>query len=297
MKKILSLLVLLFTHCVYGQEPTLLSLKLYGGNGSEGFGNPVIKTSDGGFIIGIGSNSTGTIGNIDTFCAENGNRTIFLKYNSDATILEWTKCFSYSTGDTSLDFMFPQNDGGAVIGGLYNSTIGWGFYICRHDAADNILWAHGYSIGLSAIPKDMIATSDGGYIIVGGVYYSDTNFTVHNSGSFHADIGVLKLDSLGNKIWSKAIGGTLDEASAKVLESQGGYYIVGRTNSDDSDCTGYHGGGNDVYIVRLDLNGNILWHHDLGGSSVETGDYACLDGNGGVLIAATSNSSDGDVMQ
>jgi len=296
MKTILSLLLFLFSFSAFAQipEPAMLWLKGYGGNDADGIGAAVVKTIDGGFIIGIGTNSFGTIGNIDSFCLLNGYRTIFLNYNSNATTLEWSKCF-LTNGDTSLDFIFPNIGGSNVLGGQFNSSNGWGFYICKQDALGNILWSHNYSKGNSPLLYDMIATSDGGYLMVGDVYYTDTNFRVHNSGSLNADIGVLKLDSLGNKVWSRAIGGSNDDNGNKVIEIPGGgYYIVGNTESNDSDCTGKHL-NYDAYLVRLDVNGNILWHHDLGGDGADNGNYACADGKGGIIIGGTSSSSNGDV--
>ncbi len=272
-------------------EPVMLWLKGIGGNGSDILLTPVIKTSDGGFIISY--QTTSTIGPIDTLCSISNPEIIFQKYNSDASILDWSKCYG-AGGDSFLIYMFSQNDGGYVLGGEYGPGLGWGYYICKQDALGNILWSHSYSKGNSPLLYDMIATSDGGYMMIGDVYYTDTNFTVHNSGSLYADIGVLKLDSLGNKIWSKAIGGSNDDNGNKVIEALGGYYIVGNTESFDSDCTGKHL-NYDTYLARLDLNGNILWHHDLGGDGADDGNYACPDGRGGIIIGGTTSSSNGDV--
>ena len=295
MKQILFLLFFALSLSVKAQEPVVGWLKGYGGNIDDAVVKPVIGTSDGGVIISISSNSDSGTGNIDSFCAMSGNRTIFIKYNPSASIIEWSKCYSYGMGgDTSLLYMFPQTDGGSVFGGEYLSAYGWGFYICKQDAMGNILWSHGYSQGESPLLHDMIPTNDGGYIMIGDVYYSDTNFIVHNSGSLNADIGVVKVDSVGNKQWSKAIGGSENEEAAKVVAAPGGYYVVGATSSFDSDCIGKHL-NYDAYVARLDEQGNILWHRDLGGDGPDNGTYAWPDGNGGILIAASSASSNGDV--
>jgi Secretion system C-terminal sorting domain len=297
MKKLITILLTFLSFCGYAQvpHPALLSLKGIGGNGDDQVATQVIKTEDGGFIIDIGSNSDPNTGNIDSFCNIGGERSIFVKYNSDASEIEWSKCYGYASGgDTGYIYMYPQNDGETVFGGEYLSGSGWGFYICKQDGLGNIVWSHGYSKGNSPLLRDMIATNDGGYLMIGIVYYTDSNFTVHNSGSGNADIGVLKLDSLGNKQWSRAIGGSEDEEAAKVLTAPDGYYILGTTGSDDSDCTGNHG-GNDIYLACVDYNGTILWHNDIGGSGNEGGDYACADNKGGILIAGTTTSTDGDI--
>ena len=297
MKKLFVLFLILFSCCAFAQvpEPAMRWLNGCGGNDFDAIGSPVTKTSDGGFIIGIGTNSAAGTGNIDSFCNISGNRNIFIKYNSDATILEWSKCFSYGSGDTGFIYLFPQNDGGNILGGEYLSGSGWGFYLCKQDGLGNIVWSHGYSKGNGPLLRDMITTKDGGYIMAGEVYYADTNFTKHYGASMSSDIGVLKLDSLGNKVWCRVIGGTGDEYVTKVISGTNGrFYIEGTTASNDSDCTGNHG-GNDVYLACLDSNGNILWHRDIGGSNDEGGDYACEDGKGGIIISATTTSMNGDV--
>ena len=137
MKQILTILlfVVVFSFAARAQEPAIGWLKGYGGNVDDAVVKPVISTSDGGVIISIASNSDSGTGNIDSFCATGGNRTIFVKYNASASIIEWSKCYSYGMGgDTSLIYMFPQNDGGNVFGGEYLSGYGWGFYVCKQES-------------------------------------------------------------------------------------------------------------------------------------------------------------------
>ncbi len=297
MKGFFSIFFIFFSLLAYAQEPVMLSLQGIGGNGSDQVGTNVTKTNDGGFIIGIGTNSAHSTGNIDTFslCTTTGNySSSFIKYNGDASLIEWKKCYD-QRGDSAFGYIFPTSDGGVVLGGGGSSTIGEGFLISKQDAFGSLVWNKWYSKGMGAIIHDMIATSDGGFVMVGDVFYTDTNFTVHNSGSLNGDIAIIKLDSLGNKEWSKAIGGTDDEVVYRIIENtDAGYYIVGGTASNDYDCTGNHG-LYDVYLARLDKNGNILWHRDLGGSDGEIGRYATANGKGGIIIAATTSSNNGDI--
>ena len=107
MKALFTFFFSLFTLAATAQvpAPNVLSLKVIGGNGSDAVASNVTKTVDGGFIVSIGSNSNSGTGNIDSFCAMNGNRTIFIKYDPTGTTQEWTKCFSYSIGDTGLIYI------------------------------------------------------------------------------------------------------------------------------------------------------------------------------------------------
>ena len=296
MKGILFVLFIVFSLGAFAQEPAMLWLKGIGGNNDEdGIYRQVTTTQDGGFIVNMYSVSDAGTGNIDSLCSIGGRKVIFAKYNADASIREWTKCYGQN-GDSFIIYLFPTSDSGAVLGGEYNTTAPVnGLLIWKEDAVGNILWTHRYSKGNSIGLTDMIATKDGGYVMLGQVYYTDTNFIVHNSASLNGDIAVLKLDSLGNKVWSKAIGGSDDEVAYGIVENaDSGYYIAGGTASDDYDCVGNHG-AYDVYIVRLDRNGNIIWHRDLGGSDGEIGRAVTANGKGGLIVTAITGSSDGDI--
>ncbi len=293
MKKLLTLLLIFFTLSAFAQvsEPAMLSLMCIGGNGSDEVLPHVTKTSDGGFIISYQTLSTN--GPIVDLCSISKPDIIFQKYNADASALEWTKCYA---ANGFLSYIYPAYNGENVFGGGYNSGTGRGFYISKYDVLDNAIWSKGYSEGNSPLLFDMKQTSDGGYIMVGQVFYVDTNFTKHYGSWTDADIGILKLDSLGNKVWSKVVGGTGDDHVSSVVEGSGNsYYIVGTTPSNDSDLNGNHGGG-DVYVIKLDKNGNILWHRDYGGTGVERATYAVTDGKGGVIVTASTTSTDGDVI-
>lgn len=296
--KTFFLFILILTHFVVkGQvpQPNIITTNCLGGDGFDIVTPYVTQTYDGGFITLIQSNSTVGSGNIDSFCLTDGNRKIFAKYNSDASIKEWSKCYEIP-GDTMFLYMFPRNDGSAILGGVFNSSYAWGFYIAKHDENDNIIWSHAYSKGNNLILRSMVATTDGGYIMVGESHYIDSNVYTHYGSWMDPDIFVIKVDSNGNKIWTKVIGGSADDQAASViLAPDDGVYVIGTTSSNDYDCTGNHSSASDVYVVRLDKNGNKIWHRDLGGSAIDYGRNAAPDGKGGILIAADSYSPDGDV--
>jgi hypothetical protein len=96
----------------------------------------------------------------------------------------------------------------------------------------------------------LIQTSDGGYAIAG---------YTKSFGAGEADVYVVKLDANGNLQWTKTIGGTKrDVGSSLIQTSDGGYAIAGYTKS-------FGVGGADVYVVKLDANGNLQWTKTIGG--------------------------------
>jgi len=139
-------------------------------------------------------------------------------------------------------------------------------------------------------------TSDGGFIVAG---YTSSNDGDVSGNHGNTDFWVIKTDDNGVLQWQKCLGGSLDEEATSVKQTaDGGYIVAGYTSSNDSDITGNHG-GTDLWVVKLDNNGNIEWQKSLGGSAGEGGGYSnvmveqCT--NGGYFVASGTSSNDGDV--
>lgn len=285
MRNLYTILFLLLTQVVNAQEPAMMSLNGYGGNGVDQVSNYVTKTNDGGFIVTIYTTSAAGTGNLDSFCTSG---SIFLKYNADASALEWYRCYPSS-------YIFPTAGNNFIYGGNTNQNGGWAFKIEKTDYAGTLIWRKTYGNHADAILRSMMPCDDGGYIMMGEVNYTDTDVAIHHGNFMDPDLWVIKVDSNGDKVWTKVIGGTGSDLGVGVIAApNGGCYVTGTTVSDDFDCTGNHG-SNDAYLARLDSNGNILWHRDLGGSGDEFGPHAYTNGKGGILIAATGGSGDGDL--
>lgn len=98
---------------------------------------------------------------------------------------------------------------------------------------------------------DMISTRDGGFLLIG----STSSFGFDNSQMYF-----LKLDSMGEIMWSKSHGGPGQESGHSVIQTaDGGYFGVGHTNS-------WGAGGFDMFFVKLDSNGNLQYEDYYGGS-------------------------------
>ncbi len=165
---------------------------------------PVTKTTDGGFIISYESGSTS--GPVDTLCSATYVRTIFQKYNSDASAIEWNKCYLNNVDDSGFIYLFPTTDGGSILGGIARGST-FKFLIHKENPVGVVVWSKSFGDGADAILRSMTATDDGNYVMIGETNYADTDFIVHYGGWTDADIAVMKLDSNGNKLWARVIGG------------------------------------------------------------------------------------------
>ena len=95
--------------------------------------------------------------------------------------------------------------------------------------------------------------------------------------------------------WQKALGGTdTDEGLAIAGTSDGGAIVAGTTFSNDGDV-GSNNGFYDVWLVKLDALGQIQWEKNYGGSAIDVAKDVIQTSDGGYLVAARSNSEDGDV--
>ncbi len=126
-----------------------------------------------------------------------------------------------------------------------------------------------YSGGMYDWAWQVQQTTDGGYIMVG-----DTE----SSGAGSFDIGVIKTDENGVTEWAKTYGGLFEDRGQSIqLTSDGGYILLGTTAS-------YGAGGYDIFLVKIDSEGNESWSSTFGGTSWDWGYYVEQTGDGGFII-------------
>ena len=123
-------------------------------------------------------------------------------------------------------------------------------------------------------------TSDGGFILTG---YTDS----YGAGS--SDFWLVKTDSSGNKQWDKTFGGADSDIARSVHEtSDGGYILAGCTRS-------YGAGSYDAWLVRINSNGDILWHAAFGGAGWDVAESVQQTSDGGFILTGYTGSY-GDVF-
>lgn len=97
--------------------------------------------------------------------------------------------------------------------------------------------------------------------------------------------------------WQKNLGGSEFEYAQEIQKTtDGGYIMIGFSNSTDNDVSGNHG-GEDCWVVKLNASGSIEWQKSLGGSSDDRGSSIKQTADGGYIIAGSTSSVDGDVTE
>jgi len=156
-------------------------------------------------------------------------------------------------------------------------------------------WALHYGGNNVDVPFSIKLTTDGGTIVVG---YTDSR-----NGDVSAqpirdywDLWVLKLDKCGIIQWERSFGGTGYESARDVVQtSDGGYMVLGETNSTDGGVVAGFGGTKDIWLLKLTTDGSLQWQKRFGGTGLDIGNHLTLTPDGSFLIAASSSSNDGDI--
>ena len=219
--------------------------------------------------------------------------------------------FPYSLSGVATD------DGGVVctaihgewacgdVSQYYGSSDIW---VVKLDKNGNLEWET--TIGTDGSEGDAtIATAkDGGLYIVCD---ADNQFVsgsiescVHSGG--YVDGILVKMNTNGEVEWNRCYGGNKNDSFSNVIELPDGYLFGGHSSSSDGDLqgAGYHPGHwygqphmpltSDIWLLRTDLDGNVLWSKCYGGTKDEQIVKVFLNEDGGFTVFGTAMSLDGD---
>ncbi|MDQ3191267.1 MAG: hypothetical protein M3Q58_06720, partial [Bacteroidota bacterium] len=168
-------------------------------------------------------------------------------------------------------------DGGYITAG-YTRSSGLGdasMHLIKTDKYGFQQWESVFGGNGVDYAYSLAVTDDGGCVAVG----STTSF-----GGMQANIYVVKVDEKGNKIWEKYFDGAgKDEGWDIRLTNDKGFIITGVTNSWGAKF-------NDVFLLKIDSDGNELWKKLYGGSSVDGGFCVRQTPDGGYAVLGQTHS-------
>ena len=272
------------------QVPSIDWKKCYGGNSTE-IAYSINKTNDGGYIIAGGSASskgglTENYGGLDYWV---------VKITANGTI-QWQR--NYGGSGTDEAYSIQQTyDGGYIVAGTSNSsdsdiTNNHGsddVWVVKMNAYGSIQWQKSY--GGSNIDRaySIYQTTDSGFIVAG---YTESNNGDISSNHGLYDSWILKITSNGNLQWQKSYGGTGHDYGYSILQTtDGGYIFSGTTESTDGDVLGNYG-WDDMWVVKLSMNGNLQWQKCYGGDFTEYGLTTIIPTYDGGYVVSGSTWSD-----
>jgi hypothetical protein len=196
--------------------------------------------------------------------------------------VEWMRQYGEEGWSEGFSAVLVLEDGFLAVGSKSHSEqrLEPDMYVVRTDTAGNLLWEKrfGRSEFERDVASDVVRAHGGGFIVAGS----------SQSGQ-NDDALLVKIDEGGNELWRKVFGGDGgDGVSSIVATPDGGYLFVGSTSS-------YSVGGRndyDIYMVKLDGNGNQQWMRTYGGSDWDQASHVALAHDGGYIIAGWTASSE-----
>ncbi len=277
------------------QTPTIAWQKCFGGSGDE-MGSAILETSAGDFVIcgssdspASGDKQQNSFGYLDFWT---------IKLSPDGSII-WEKTFGGSDMDLA-SVIVETPDHGYLIGGSSSSPIsgnktstnygGHDIWLIKLDSNGNEEWQQTYGGILDDGLAD-IAITNNGYLLAGSSSSPISgNKTVDTIGS--ADFWIIEIDFQGNIQNQHVYGGVKGDYAVNMLPYKGNYFILsGNSNSDISgDKQQNSFGESDYWIIKTDLQANILSSNTFGGNNFDSFGGSIINSNNEIYLYGESLS-------
>ena len=243
-------------------------------NYSEGVwansGNYVEQVQDGGYIVA---------GNFQSVA---GSGMLLLKLNSEGNKV-WRTTFSEPTSaGFSYGFAAQQTaDKGYVIAGYtyidyYESTRHKDVIVVKTDSSGIEQWRRYFGGIMDDSATFIKQDNEGNYFVAGN--------TNSFGGGTEANMYLIKLNAVGDSIWTKTYGGGLEDTATGLWPTDdGGCILVGGSNS-------FSAGDLDAYAIKVAENGNTIWTKKYGQTGIETLNSVQQTLDGGYVMAGYTNS-------
>lgn len=217
--------------------------RTYGSWGND-FGKEIIPTSDGNYMMVGYSNGLGG-SNYDAY---------LIKIEPDGDVI-WEK--KYGGGNIELGNSVKQTPDGGYI--MFGQTFSYGTngdaYLVKTNSTGDQTWYKTYGGSQNDEGIFVLANSDGSY-----------TFCVRDSSTVGTDVDVqiIKTDAAGTIIWDKNYGGNKKDTDKMIQPTNDGGYIVAAISRSFSFSQ-----LPDMWILKLDSNGDTLWSRSYGGQDNE----------------------------
>jgi hypothetical protein len=186
--------------------------------------------------------------------------------------------------------------------GVYNMTSNCGdMFLLKLNSSGNFMWAK----TLACYSSSVAALSQGRSVLIGGlsnIYITGSfvgsvdfdpgigTYSLTSAGNY--DAFILKLDSLGNFVWVKQIGGTLTENPISLaVDSQGSVFsagsFMGTADFDPGPLISNLNsvGDYDGYILKLNSVGDFVWVKQIGGTTFDQVGPITIDSWGDIYFS------------
>ena len=281
---------------ILAQDYSVEWLQTTGGSQWDEF-NKVIKTSDGG-LIAIGK----TYSNNYDVELNNGNSDVWVQKFTLEGELIWSKTYGGSLLESGIDII-ENEDGTFMLACRTNSIDGdvsvykgnYDVWLVIISAVGDLISDYTYGGSNHDEPAGIIGSEDGGYIIGGTTSSDDGDVVGFNGEPPFDDYWIFKISASGEILWQNCLGSISHEDCEGVTKSpDGGYFLTGTCESNGGDVTGNHF-SIDMWVVKVDSIGELLWQRSLGGYGTDQGESIVCLADSTIIAAGYTFSDDGDI--
>ncbi len=275
------------------------SVTFGGSHSDDGYG--IVSTPGGGYVFtGFSFSNDGDVK--DHHGTTSTDDCIAGKLDASGNLV-WLHSFGGTADDAAACIILAP--GGYVFCGGTKSTDGdvhglhgtdsTDAWVVKLDTNGKILWQHCYGGSLNDDALRIVATGDGGYLFAARSYSNDGDVTGHHGSTDSSDYWVVKIDSIGTIQWEKSYGGTGDDAPFGLTRTDDNAYVLcGDATSNDDDVSGNHG-GSDIWVLKIDDTGKILWENSFGSPGNDDNNSVTLTTDGGYIVGGSVYYSGGNV--
>ncbi len=289
MKNIIALLLFsLFTAIVQAQ-PSIIWQTVYGEVAEDEQAEAVIEMPNGGYAV------AGYSGNPSNY------NYLITRINSVHEIV-WQTIIGGIDVEKAYDLVATEDNGVVVTGsslsndgdvGLNNGGVD--AWVVKLSDEGEIVWSRVLGGAGEDFFRGITELPDGTFLITGHSDSANGDFT-ENLGN--KDLWVVKLSSEGEVVWKHNYGGSGNDSGSDITfdAQQQQIVVIGSTSSADGDVS-LNKGSRDIWLIRLNMEGTLLWEKTYGGSLGDFGTSLSLTPDGGVAFISDIISNDGDITQ
>jgi hypothetical protein len=224
---------------------------------------PVAQAAGGGYIIAG-----------KTFSGGSEEKEVFLAKTDKDGNYEWVHNFGREYYDWGYSAVIDTDGSYIIVGQDEVPGDNADFYLRKRGNTGKYIWEKSYG-GRDFDWAYSIAPAAGGYMLAGLTY---------SYGNGNDDIYLVKVDGAGEHVWDRTYGGPgYDEAFSICADDETGFVMAGATTSAGN-------GGHDVYVLKVDADGNSIWSSVIGGAGNEAAYCVNRLKDGGYIIAGATNS-------
>jgi hypothetical protein len=242
--------------------------KLFSKKSTDSF-RTVLEVPSGGYLL-AGYTSDSTVSDTDAYVVR----------MTTAGDTLWTRRIDGAANGKQLIYKaINTGDGGFAFCG-YSTNNGPGnddAYFLKMDANGVIQWSNFWGGQGRDRAQDIVQTPDGGYAIAG---------YTNSAPAGYYDALLIRLNSSGDTLWTKRYGNSgFDDANTLVMHPDGGFVLGGQSSNGAA--------GLDMYMVRVNSNGDVLWSKKFGTNSTDNIEHIIRQSDGNYIIAGGTDDLSG----